>query len=186
MNDDLPRISVSVGQVHASREPTVAFTVLGSCVSACLYDAVLGIGGMNHFLLPGESPCEPDAARYGIHAMERLINSLMKLGADRRRLQAKAFGGADLLGFGTCRVGTKNRTFITHFLEVEGIPLIAHRLGGSRPLQVRFHTTSGKALVRPLRTATGTHERIAADEVRFQRGVARELDESGDYILFND
>ncbi len=72
-------------------------TILGSCVAACLHDPLAGVGGMNHFLLPGDDNEDPGNLRYGVHAMELLINALLGLGAKRDRIEAKLFGGAHVV-----------------------------------------------------------------------------------------
>src|SRR5262245_42002874 len=106
----LPKKSIHIGGVYVSRAATVIHTVLGSCVSACLFDPLCGIGGMNHFLLPDPYDDDGLPTRYGINAMEILINEIMRLGGDRRRLQAKAFGGAAVLNLQSelLQAGEKN------------------------------------------------------------------------------
>jgi chemotaxis receptor (MCP) glutamine deamidase CheD len=116
-----------------------------------VYDPALRIGGMNHFMLPsGESNDRP--ARYGVHAMELLINEVMKLGGERSRLRAKVFGGASVIRAlkSGLDVGRKNADFIRSFLAAERIPIEAERLGGINPLEVRFQTDSSVARVRAL------------------------------------
>ena len=142
--------SITSGEVFSSKKPAVVRTVLGSCVAACLWDAEAGVGGMNHFMLP-DGNVEDVPARYGVHAMEVLVNELMLLGADRRRLRAKTFGGAAVLAshIGS-RVGADNARFVVEFLKDERIPLVGQRLGGELPLEVRFQTQSGRAFVRAL------------------------------------
>ena len=129
--------------------------VLGSCVAACLYDPEARVGGMNHFLLPDGDAATQMPRRYGVHAMELLINEIMKQGGDRRRLVGKAFGGAHSPSLGDAgrRVAESNAAFVRRFLQVEGIPLLAERLGGEQPLEVRFETHSGWARVRALARA---------------------------------
>jgi chemotaxis receptor (MCP) glutamine deamidase CheD len=161
--------SIHIGGIFASREPSVVRTVLGSCVAACLYDPQTGIGGMNHFMLPAGSNQEAEASRYGIHAMELLINKIMGLGGDRRRLRAKAFGGADLMGFGGIKIGAKNSAFVREFLSIEGIPLTAQRLGGQQALAVHFLTETAKAMVRPLQGSALAA--LARDEERFGKQI---------------
>ena len=92
------QISIHIGGYHASREPSVIHTVLGSCVAVCLFDPVNRVGGMNHILLPGKADMRhfDVSARYGINAMELLINKMMQLGGSRNRFLAKVFGGAHL------------------------------------------------------------------------------------------
>jgi chemotaxis protein CheD len=148
-------VKVMPGQYHASRGPGSITTVLGSCVSTCLWDPVLCIGGMNHFMLPGgpASSSSPWAvtARFGVYAMEVLINEMIHLGADRRRLVAKAFGGARVLqGFDTLDVGAKNVEFVLAFLQEEGIPLVAKDLLGVSPRKIHFFPATGKVHVKKL------------------------------------
>jgi chemotaxis protein methyltransferase CheR len=153
VDDALALVNINVGETHVSREPVEIKTLLGSCVAACMYDPVAGVGGMNHFLLPHtESTHEIDRQRFGTHAMETLINGLMSQGADRHRLQAKIFGGGNVLGMVTKRptVGEQNAAFATEFLRVEGIALVASRLGGSSGMEVRFHPHTGKVFVRDI------------------------------------
>ncbi len=87
---------ISIGDVVAVARPTALKTLLGSCVAVCLRDPVSGIAGMNHILLP-EGAREEGKTRFGVHAMEMLINEMMRLGGDRRRFVAKAFGAGNVL-----------------------------------------------------------------------------------------
>lgn len=143
---------IIVGEIHASYEPKWITTLLGSCVSACLYDERVNVGGMNHFMLPIGAADSTTSASYGVHAMEMLINSLMKLGADRRRLKAKLFGGGAVIKTTDSRwnVGARNVEFAKGFLEAEGISLVASHTGGTQAMHIRFHTRSSKAIVRVL------------------------------------
>ena len=142
------RQNVGIGEVVTSIQPAVLDTVLGSCVAACLYDPALKIGGMNHILLSA-GVAEEQNARFGVHAMELLINVLMHSGAERRRLVAKVFGGASLFAASqTLAVGASNAAFVRKFLRVEGIPLLAERLGGVQATKVSFYTESGRVTVR--------------------------------------
>ncbi len=106
------RVTLYIGEVAASRTPVVLDTLLGSCVAVCMYDPVLRAGGMNHILLP-KCRVGDINPRCGIHAMELLINELIKLGGDRRRFVAKAFGGASMLhGVRMLPVGDGNARFV--------------------------------------------------------------------------
>lgn len=139
------RINIVQGEHRVSDSPDVALTtVLGSCIAACLYDRLRGVGGMNHFLL-GESGSGLGEAemRYGAYAMEVLINDLMKAGANRQRLQAKVFGGAKM--FKTLNdVGAGNSAFARRFLMNEGIPIVAESVGGGGARRVEFWPASGR------------------------------------------
>lgn len=117
-------------------------TVLGSCVAACLYDPVRRLGGMNHFLLPDDAGGRDIS--HASAAMERLVNSLIKQGALRSRLEAKLFGGSQMLA-GLPDIGRRNGEAALAFLRGEGIPLRAHSLGGTQARRVRFWPATGKA-----------------------------------------
>jgi chemotaxis protein CheD len=131
-------------------------TVLGSCVAACIRDRVTGIGGMNHFMLP-DSASDADSPvsasmRYGTYAMEVLINDLLKAGARRENLEAKVFGGGNVLrGFVAINVGERNAQFVRHYLKAEGIRVLAEDLNDVHPRKVYFFPRSGKVLVKKLK-----------------------------------
>jgi chemotaxis protein CheD len=128
----------------SDRANTVLTTILGSCVSTCISDPVAGVGGMNHFLLPGNTSGDTQSIRYGLYAMELLINGLLKMGASKNRLSAKLFGGASMSdGFG--RIGEANGKFALEFLANEGIPCVAQSLGGTNARRIRFTPTTGYA-----------------------------------------
>ena len=141
------RITLYIGEVGASREPVILDTLLGSCVAVCMYDPQLHIGGMNHILLPTCRAGEK-STRCGVHAMELLINELMKLGGDRRRFVAKAFGGGNVLhSVASLPIGEDNARFVRKFLATDRIPLVAERLGGNHAVHLYFRTDTGKATV---------------------------------------
>jgi chemotaxis protein CheD len=148
----IKHVSIQMGEFFASREPAVVETLLGSCVAACLFDPVQKVGGMNHFLLPRPCQADPVLARYGVHAMELLIESILEAGGKRSQLQAKVFGAAAVLTLDLARINVPeaNERFIREFLAAQGIPLSGERLGGVRPLKVRMFTDTGKVLVRAL------------------------------------
>jgi len=179
-----PMRTLAIGGGDASAEPVVLTTLLGSCVAACLHDPVAGVGGMNHFMLPGEDRGGPLPSRFGVHAMELLINRIMQLGGDRRRLQAKVFGGGNVLSAfrGARSVADANVAFVRRFLETEGIPVVAERLGGTRPVEVRFHTATGRAQVRPLDPDRARRARHA--ERDFREHALRQAAAAAEVTLF--
>lgn len=145
-----------------SSEEVALATVLGSCVAACMYDPVVKVGGMNHFMLPDAAPGD-GSARYGAHAMELLINGMLKQGAARARLQAKVFGGGNVLpGMTIDPVGTRNANFVQEYLKAEGIPILAQDLGGVQPRKVVFFVRTGRTLVKRL-PAAGEIARVERD-----------------------
>lgn len=138
-------------EYYATGQDMALVTVLGSCVAACLRDPVLGLGGMNHFMLPDGDASQGEPARYGSHAMELLINALLKQGARRERLEAKVFGGGNVLqGFVSQPVGTRNAQFVRAYLKAERIPVLAEDLGGIHPRKVCFFPVTGRVLVKRL------------------------------------
>ena len=145
-------IGINVGGWYVSTTGELLSTVLGSCVAVCLYDPIERIGGMNHILLPGEYNMQKmtDAARYGVNAMELLINGLMKKGASRKMLQAKIFGGAAVLStvsdmYG---MGARNIAFVQKFLDAESIPLLSSDVGGEKARKIFFNTGTGEVLLK--------------------------------------
>lgn len=138
-------LTVVQGDYAVSADPYVTLsTVLGSCVSVCLFDEVNRLGGMNHFLLATSSDLESGDLKYGINAMELLINQLLQSGAERNLLRAKLFGGARMTDHAR-DIGAGNAIFATDFLEKEGIPCLSSSLGGTNARRVQFVPTTGAA-----------------------------------------
>lgn len=119
-------------------------TTLGSCVATCLYDEEAGVGGMNHFLLPGVEQAGDDANLLGVNLMELLINNLLRKGADRKRLKAKLFGGGRVIDH-SGQIGKKNAVFARRFIADEGISCVSESLEGNAGRRVRFSPTTGRA-----------------------------------------
>lgn len=148
-------VKIMPSEYYVTSRDLVIVTVLGSCISACIRDTVSGVGGMNHFMLPGKDSGDITSvsARYGGYAMEMLINQILKLGGKRNNLEAKLFGGAMTLpGLSTRSVGEMNAEFALHYLENDGIPLVAHDLLDFYPRKVYFFPRSGRVMVRVLKT----------------------------------
>ena len=142
------RINIVQGEHHVEHNPDVMLTtLLGSCVAACLWDAEARVGGMNHFLLPGDEPEARESSgasmRYGVYAMELLVNGLLLKGAQRGRLQAKLFGGACMMQ-GLTDIGELNAEFAERFLRAENIPMVGGSLRGSHGRRIQFWPASGR------------------------------------------
>ncbi|HBA54772.1 MAG TPA: chemotaxis protein CheD, partial [Syntrophorhabdus aromaticivorans] len=164
-SEGVQHITLYPGDYHVSKQNVIVSTLLGSCVSACLYDPVTRIIGMNHFLLSSKRYAKDmpvhltEAGRYGVHAMELVINDMLKLGAKRHNLKAKAFGGGAVLetapGFDNflC-VGEVNCRFIMEFLKNDGIPLVSYDLGGQTGRVIRFSSHDFSVLVRKIKVTT--------------------------------
>jgi chemotaxis protein CheD len=157
-------VKVLPGEYFVSSEELVIMTVLGSCIAACIWDGKARTGGMNHFMLPdGEGG---DASgRYGSYAMELLINEMLKLGARRETMQAKIFGGAQVMaGFTTMNVGERNTKFVLDYLATERIPVVSQDVLDIHPRKVCFFPVTGKALVK--RLAHSHPETLVVEERR--------------------
>jgi chemotaxis protein CheD len=140
-------LHVIQGEQHVSAEPNIVMTtILGSCVAACIRDPDAGVGGMNHFLLPGDTEAIRSGAseRQAVHAMELLLNALLKAGASRRNLEAKVFGGAATMQ-GLTDVGSLNAAFAVEFLRRESIPIVAECLRGTSARRIQYWPVSGRA-----------------------------------------
>jgi len=144
------------GEYYYTGKDMLIVTVLGSCVSACLRDRVSGVGGMNHFMQPdggGDTDSPVSASmRYGTYAMEILINDVLKAGARRENLEAKVFGGGNVLrGFIAINVGERNAQFVRDYLKAENIRITAEDLNDVHPRKVYFFPRTGKVLVKKLK-----------------------------------
>ena len=183
---DYAKHIVMPGQHFVSWGPTEIATLLGSCVAACIWDQNRRIGGMNHFMLP-DAPRENsvnDASfplRYGLHAMERLINDLLMMGAKRETLLAKVFGGGNITGAcGTANVGRRNSEFVLDFLRKDKIRVGAIDLGGMHSRRIRFYTDTGK--VRVYRVGAANQQaRQLEDQYRLE---LKSTPEQGDTVFF--
>jgi chemotaxis protein CheD len=153
-------VKILPGEYFATDDATAITTLLGSCISVCLYDSNNGIGGMNHFMLPadvGRGRATDRSPRYGNNAMRLLIDKLVMLGAEPGRLEAKIFGGGRVMA-GAADVGRKNVDFAKHYLKKERIRLVAEDVGDITPRKVFFFPATGRVFikkVRDLMTAEG-------------------------------
>ncbi|MDI1308146.1 MAG: chemoreceptor glutamine deamidase CheD [Methylotenera sp.] len=154
---DCNAAKISPGEYYYTDQDMVIVTVLGSCVSACIRDSVTGIGGMNHFMLPDSAAADKDSPvsesmRYGTYAMEVLINQLLRNGARRENLEAKIFGGGNVLkSFTTMNVGDRNAIFVRKFLKEERIRVISEDLLDIYPRKVYYFPKTGRVLVKKLK-----------------------------------
>lgn len=179
---ELPEKSLIAGDVVAAEEAMVLKTTLGSCISVCLYDPVKKMGGMNHFMLPSQGDESGRCNRFGVHAMETLINQLLRLGSQRRDLVAKVAGASRLMevSFGNGSVSQRNIEFIEQFLLLEGIPVVGKKLGGDRALEVRFRTDTGDAIVRAIESSAAS--RVAKSDEAYARELSRPEPDSDDGV----
>ena len=176
------------GEFYVTAQDEVIVTVLGSCVSACIRDCVFGVGGMNHFMLPLQGPDGGSwetkgvglATRYGNHAMEHLVNEILKNGGMRKNLEIKVFGGGKILSQMT-DIGEKNIQFVLDYIQTEGLVLLNQDLGDIYPRKVQYHPKSGKVRIKKLRSLH--NDTIGAREREYMREISRSKQE-GEIDLF--
>lgn len=143
-----PHINLNPCMLSAHREETEVTTLLGSCVSVCLWDPRLGYGGMNHYMLPLWNGDGLPTPKYGNVAIEKLIEKMLSFGSRREQLVAKCFGGANVLGdtTGHMLIGERNVTLAQELLAIHRIPIVASEVGGFRGMKIIFNTRSGIVL----------------------------------------
>lgn len=146
------RHNIVQGEFEVSRDPDLVLTtILGSCIACCLFDPVARIGGMNHFLLASPpnsvNGLADEARRYGLYAMELLVNEMIKQGAARVTMRAHLYGGANLLS-GMRAIGTENARFAQEFLRADGIQLARADTGGVQARRLDFQPATGRVRCR--------------------------------------
>ena len=177
-------VKILPGEYYVTSADMVLVTVLGSCVAACIRDPKVGVGGMNHFMLPDARDGDgvlSASARYGSYAMELLINELLKLGARRNGLEAKVFGGGNVLpGLTLSNVGERNAGFVLDYLQTERISIAARDLGGPYPRKVYQFVRNGRVRVKQI--ARTSNDTILERERDYRRQL--EVPVAGDVELF--
>ena len=161
-------VKVLPGEYFVDNEDIPIMTTLGSCIAACLWDRASGVGGLNHFMLPDG---DGENGRYGAYAMELLINEMMKRGASRRSLEAKIFGGGQVVsGMETMNIGERNTRFVLDYLRTERIPVVSKDVLDVYPRKVCFLPASGKAMVKRL-ASTNTAALLAQERAAAQQAA---------------
>jgi chemotaxis protein CheD len=174
-------VKVLPGEYFVTADDMMVMTVLGSCIAACIYDPRVRVGGMNHFMLPDGGM---DAGgRYGSFAMELLINEMMKLGARRETMQAKVFGGGQVMHtFTTMNVGERNTQFVLDYLQTERIAVISKDVLDIHPRKVCYFPATGKAMVK--RLAHSHPETLETQERKSSASVVAKAITGGSVDLF--
>jgi chemotaxis protein CheD len=179
-------VKILPGEYYVTRNDEAITTVLGSCISACIRDPMLRIGGMNHFMLPEDNSVRDQrapvglATRYGSNAMESLINDVLKLGALRERLEIKVFGGGRVLAH-MADIGARNIDFVRNYLSTEGLHTNAQDVGGEEPRKVVYYPTEGRVRVRKLRPI---ENRGVSDREKLYMDSLGSKNDGGDIELF--
>ncbi len=166
------------GEFFVSAEPMIVYTVLGSCVSACIRDPLAGVGGMNHFMLPQPKNASTDSwgesTRYGSYAMESLINDILKRGGVKSRLEVKLFGAGRIYD-GNIDVGARNAEWVLEYIKTEGLTACKTDLGDILPRKIYYFTESGRVLMKKIENVKNdtiaTRERDYAYKLQVEKHV---------------
>lgn len=182
-------VTIHPGEYFATMDDTIISTVLGSCIAVALFDPERRLGGLNHFMLPGEVArgeiIQSPNAKYGMFAIELLINELLKLGLRKKDIRAKVFGGGAVLRFadgGMTKIPQSNIDFTFEYLNKEGIPVLASDVGGREPRKIFFFPQSGKVLLK--RIQPSQVDLVEREEERYLTTI-REAEQEGPIVLFD-
>lgn len=183
-----PEKYILPGEFYCSREDIIISTLLGSCISVALFDSEKSLGGMNHFMLPlpknKENTLTSNSSKYGINAMEELINGLIKLGSAKNNLKAKVFGGSTILRFereSVYDIPKLNISFIVEFLKVERIPIISFSVGGTLPRKLFFFPKTAKILMKCRETDEGSLRQM---ETQYEHKLLERTNNFGNPLLY--
>ena len=184
---DIFAAKILPGEYYVTTQDELITTVLGSCVSACIRDPAMRIGGMNHFMLPSGGAdsrnVANEATRYGNFAMEKLINDVLKNGGRRDKLEIKLFGGGNVLkNMGATDIGGRNIQFVREYLQTEGFKVVAEDLGDIFPRKVVYDPISGKVQVKKLRKMH--NDTITQRELGYRKNI-EQAPVAGDIELFD-
>jgi chemotaxis protein CheD len=134
--------------MYASAQASEVTTILGSCVAVCLWDRTLGIGGINHYMLPSWNGMELASPKYGNIAIEKLVEKMLQLGSKQSNLVAKIFGGGEVIAFSSniMHIGQRNIMVAEEMLEERHIPIIGRSTGGNSGRKIIYNTKTGEVL----------------------------------------
>tara|TARA_R110002167_G_scaffold57140_5_gene161981 strand:+ start:1150 stop:1815 length:666 start_codon:yes stop_codon:yes gene_type:complete len=151
-------------------------TSLGSCVAACIRDPYARVGGVNHFMLPQNSGVHDnwlssERTRYGVHAMETLINAIIKRGGERRHFEVKVFGGGHVVNQMKTDIGQLNIAFVRQFLKTEGLAILAEDLGGLCSRRLIYDVNTGEVLLK--RSVNSDRELLQQRDQAYQEQISQ-------------
>lgn len=176
-------ISVFAGGCHWTHLDGYAFmTTLGSCVSICACDPHVGVGGMNHFILPKAHESEDEkfsqSFRYGSAAIESLLNALYKKGAAKNGLKIKVFGGANMLGNVTNDIGARNIDFMHKFFKRENLRVESEDIGGTFGRRIVFFPKTGRVLLKTLNSSKDINDILNNEKKAMHKVAVEEVESS--------
>ena len=181
------------GEFAVGHKDEIIVTVLGSCITACIYETGLGVGGMNHFMLPFEkyknrksinkvTNYKSLTARYGNVAMEMLINEIIKIGGMRYNLIAKIFGGASITDT-SVDIGSENISFVREYLTLEDIKIVSEDVGGFLPRKVYYIPDTNDVYIKKIEKAN--INKIVDNESK-SRKIIQNTNQNGKIYFLDD
>lgn len=180
-------VNIDMGEWFVSDQDLIIQTILGSCISVCLYADHTSFAGMNHFMLPGKIS-ETDigkskSGRYGMYAMEVLINELMKKGINKSHLKAKVFGGGNILKIDNenLNIGRNNILFIKEYLAEEGIPIISGDIGKDFARTILFFPPTKKVLMR--KNDKTLAQLTIQNELKYKNTLSEKKDDDNSQVI---
>ncbi len=172
------------GEYYVTRNNEIIETVLGSCISACIRDKKLKIGGMNHFMLPenssGQNSWNSLSTRYGNYAMEHMINDILKNGGIRKNLEVKVTGGGRMFESAS-DIGEKNIQFVKEYLSIENLSIVSEDVGDIYPRKVRYCPLTGSLKIKKLKSV---NNEVVAQEKQYSKEIVSEPAVTGEIELF--
>jgi chemotaxis protein CheD len=187
-------VNISPGEFYATGEPLLISTILGSCISAAVYDSVRKMGGMNHFMLVEGRVVKDDLLskeRYGLYAMESLLNELYRTGSKKKDISAKIFGGARVISSSPhteisrqMDIGARNAEYAREFLNNENIPIKADDTGGIYPRRLFMDPLTFKILVKKTRNDKQKINQLLEEMESYRKKLDERKDDLGEIILF--
>ena len=183
---------ISPGDFFVSSDSIIISTVLGSCISVLIHDRVRKMGGLNHFMLAHGKESDNDLLkkeRYGLYAMESLLNGFYKTGSLRSNLSAKMFGGSSVLAFKEItnfNIGEKNALYAREFLKNEEIPLVAEDIGGNLPRRLYLEPDTFKVYVRKKKFDPVQYEKLIEEMAEYKTRVDKTDRTGGEIVLFDN
>ncbi len=184
-------VTILPGEYFSTSDDVFISTVLGSCISIALFDPHKLLGGLNHFMLPFSSKnfsiTQEEQGRYGDFAIELLINDMLKKGCKKENLQAKVFGGSNVLengGFYQNKTGLNNINFALNYLETEKIPIMANDTGGIFPRKIFFDPKTSKVYLKRIQRSDIAMSEIEAREKAYRESIQKEQPKAGDITWF--
>ena len=151
----MANVVVDIADLAVSADPgaTLITYSLGSCIGVAVWDPVVRVGGMLHYMLP-ESQLSPEKARsspamFCDTGVPRLFRAAYELGAVKSRLVVKVAGGSQLLDDnGTFNIGKRNYLALRKIFWKNGVMIAAENVGGSISRTLKLDVGTGAVTIR--------------------------------------